>query len=63
MRQTLNTFLHGFGALFALIGFCVFIGAGGNCDLGRDMATEVMPLLIKGMLLVFGGIFLTWWRV
>lgn len=62
MRQTFNTILHGFGAMFIMIGFCVFVGAGGNCDLNAAM-TDIMPMLFKGMALLFGGLFLTWWRV
>ena len=34
----------------------VFIGAGGASDLGANMATEVMPMLTKGALILFGGI-------
>lgn len=63
MRQSINKIIHGFGYLFIMVGFCVFVGAGGNCDIDAAMLTEVVPYLCKGMALLFGGIFLTWWRV
>lgn len=63
MKQTISIIIHGFGAMCILIGFCVFIGAGGASDLGANMATEVMPMLTKGALILFGGIFLSGWRV
>lgn len=62
MKQTFNTVINGVGVMFILVGFCVFVGAGGNADLGADMATEIMPFLIKGMILLFGGIFLASWK-
>ena len=63
MKQTFNTAIHGFGVLCILIGFCVYIGAGRASDLGASMATEVMPMLIKGAALLFGGLFLSGWKV
>lgn len=63
MKQTINTIIHGFGVLCIMVGFCVYVGAGGASDFGADMATEVMPMLMKGCALLFGGLFLSWWRV
>lgn len=62
MKQTFNTIINGFGVLCILIGFCVYIGAGRASDLDADMIAQVIPMLIKGCLLMFGGLFLSWWR-
>ena len=62
MKHTIRIFLNGFGTLCALVGLCVFIGAGRASDLGANMATEVVPLLIKGALILFLGILLAAWE-
>lgn len=62
MKKTTINILNGFGALCALIGFCVFIGAGSASDLGASMATEVVPLLFKGAVIIFLGILLAAWE-
>ena len=63
MKQTINTIINGFGVLVALVGFCVFIGAGRASDLDADMIAQVVPMLIKGCALLFGGLFLSGWKV
>lgn len=63
MKQTINTVIHGFGVLFIMIGFCVYVGAGAMNDLDANIATQVMPMLLKGAALLFGGLFLSWWKV
>ena len=63
MKHTINTIINGFGVLFALVGFCVFIGAGRASDLDADMIAQVVPMLIKGCALLFGGLFLSGWKV
>ena len=61
MKKSITTILNGFGAICALIGFCVFIGAGRNADLGYSMA-NVMPYLMKGVAMLFLGIILANWE-
>lgn len=63
MKHAFNTIINGLGVLFALVGFCVYIGAGRASDLDADMIAQVIPMLIKGAVLLFGGLFLSWWRV
>ena len=62
MQKSIITLLNGFGALCALIGFCVFIGAGRNADLGCPMLTNVIPFLMKGVAMMFLGILLANWK-
>lgn len=61
MKQTIRIFLNGFGAICALIGFCIFVGAGRNADLGYSMV-NVIPYLMKGATMLFLGIFLANWE-
>ena len=63
MKHAFNNIINGLGVLFAMVGFCVYIGAGRASDLDANMVTQVVPMLIKGALLLFGGLFLSWWRV
>lgn len=63
MKHAFNTIINGLGVLFALVGFCVYIGAGRASDLDANMISQVIPMLIKGALLLFGGLFLAGWRV
>ena len=63
MKHAFNNIINGLGVLFALVGFCVYIGAGRASDVDANMVTQVVPMLIKGALLLFGGLFLAAWRV
>ena len=63
MKHAFNNIINGLGVLFAMVGFCVYIGAGRASDLDANMVTQVVPMLIKGALLLFGGLVLAGWRV
>lgn len=62
MKHAIRTTFYGFGVICIMIGFCVLVGAGGNADLGGSMATEVVPYIMKGAAIMFGGLFLCWWN-
>lgn len=62
MKQTLNTIINGFGYLCIMLGFVVFIGAGGASDLGANMAF-VFSGLWKGMAVLFIGLVMAGWKV
>ena len=62
MKQTLNTIINGFGYMCIMLGFVVFVGAGGASDLGANMAF-VFSGLWKGIAILFIGLGLAGWRL
>lgn len=61
MKKTITNIVNGIGMMAIMIGFIVFVGAGGNSDLGKPM-TDVYPYLIKGAAMMFIGIIMGWWK-
>lgn len=62
MKQTINTFIHGVGYLFFMVGFIMMVRAAGDADLSGAM-TDIMRYSVAGMIACFGGLFLARWRV
>lgn len=62
MRRTLNNIFHTIGAGFIVLGFLMLVGAAGASDAEAELAM-VTPMINAGLVSVFGGAFLGWWRI
>lgn len=62
MKRTLNNILHSIAAGFVALGILMLVGAAGASDAEAELAM-VTPMINAGLVSVFGGAFLGWWRI